>query len=197
MLTAIGSGAAPTDLAELLLTSETDRAFADTGHSFDFINKAFECLDLIGWEYAPAGFRWCLHPQDAKKKHTAGVKGESKAGSARPLATPVAPTKGAQRGPTPPRPCPPSPVFLQRGRRHRRERRCALWPPWGVADGIEPAPARAHLVTKASWTAPKVPRLPPSCLRIAPRTYSDLPPPSGRGFSYADLEFETTAWLGI
>ena len=40
------------DLAELLLTSETDRAFADTGHSFDFINKAFECLDLIGWEHA-------------------------------------------------------------------------------------------------------------------------------------------------
>ena len=53
MLTAIGSGAAPTDLAELLLPTETDRAFADTGHSFDFINKAFECLDLIGWEYAP------------------------------------------------------------------------------------------------------------------------------------------------
>jgi len=47
VLTAIGSGAAPADLAELLLTSETDRAFADTGHSFDFINKAFECLDLI------------------------------------------------------------------------------------------------------------------------------------------------------
>jgi hypothetical protein len=28
--------------------------FADTGHSLDFINKAFECLDLIGWEHAPA-----------------------------------------------------------------------------------------------------------------------------------------------
>src|SRR5262249_52315468 len=26
----------------------------DTGHSLDFINKAFECLDLIGWEHAPA-----------------------------------------------------------------------------------------------------------------------------------------------
>jgi len=24
----------------------------DGWHSFDFINKAFECLDLIGWEYA-------------------------------------------------------------------------------------------------------------------------------------------------
>ena len=29
-------------------------SFADTGHSLDFINKAFECLDLIGWEHAAA-----------------------------------------------------------------------------------------------------------------------------------------------
>ena len=36
------------------VAAETDRAFADTGHSLDFINKAFECLDLIGWEYASA-----------------------------------------------------------------------------------------------------------------------------------------------
>ena len=62
-------------------------------------------LDLIGWEYAPAGFRWCLHPQDAKKKHTAGVRGNQNR-KCWPLATPVARTKGAQRGPTPPRPCP-------------------------------------------------------------------------------------------
>src|SRR5262249_44654529 len=33
---------------------ETERVFADTGHSLDFINKAFECLDLIGWEHAAA-----------------------------------------------------------------------------------------------------------------------------------------------
>ena len=52
MLTAIASGAAPAELADLLLTAETDRAFADSGHSLDFINKAFECLDLIGWEHA-------------------------------------------------------------------------------------------------------------------------------------------------
>jgi nitrite reductase/ring-hydroxylating ferredoxin subunit len=52
VLTAIGSGASPADLADLLLAAETDRAFADTGHSLDFINKAFECLDLIGWEHS-------------------------------------------------------------------------------------------------------------------------------------------------
>jgi nitrite reductase/ring-hydroxylating ferredoxin subunit len=52
VLTAIASAAAPAELAGLLLAAETDRAFADTGHSLDFINKAFECLDLIGWEHA-------------------------------------------------------------------------------------------------------------------------------------------------
>ena len=45
-------GASPAALADLLLAAETDRAFADGGHSLDFINKAFECLDLIGWEHA-------------------------------------------------------------------------------------------------------------------------------------------------
>jgi hypothetical protein len=54
VLTAISSGTAPPELAGLLLAAETDRAFADSGHSLDFINKAFECLDLIGWEHAAA-----------------------------------------------------------------------------------------------------------------------------------------------
>ena len=54
LLTAIGSGLSPPVLADILLAAETERAFADTGHSLDFINKAFECLDLIGWEHAPA-----------------------------------------------------------------------------------------------------------------------------------------------
>ena len=39
-------------MADLLLAAETDRVFADGGHSLDFINKAFECLDLIGWAHA-------------------------------------------------------------------------------------------------------------------------------------------------
>ena len=54
VLTAIAGGASPANLADLLLAAETDRVYADTGHSVDFINKAFECLDLIGWEHAPA-----------------------------------------------------------------------------------------------------------------------------------------------
>jgi nitrite reductase/ring-hydroxylating ferredoxin subunit len=52
LLTAIAAGSSPAVLTDTLLTAETERAFADTGHSLDFINKAFECLDLIGWEHA-------------------------------------------------------------------------------------------------------------------------------------------------
>src|SRR5580765_4934127 len=54
LLTAIAFGLSPAMLADVLLAAETERVFADTGHSLDFINKAFECLDLIGWEHAPA-----------------------------------------------------------------------------------------------------------------------------------------------
>jgi nitrite reductase/ring-hydroxylating ferredoxin subunit len=52
VLTAIAIGAPPAVLAELLITAETDRVFADGGHSLDFINKSFECLDMIGWQHA-------------------------------------------------------------------------------------------------------------------------------------------------
>ena len=52
VLTAIVGGASPAALAGLMFAAETDRVYADGGHSFDFINKAFECLDLIGWGYA-------------------------------------------------------------------------------------------------------------------------------------------------
>jgi nitrite reductase/ring-hydroxylating ferredoxin subunit len=52
VLTTIAIGAPPTVLAELLIAAETDRVFADSGHSLDFINKSFECLDLIGWQHA-------------------------------------------------------------------------------------------------------------------------------------------------
>ncbi|MCC8404483.1 Rieske (2Fe-2S) protein [Paraburkholderia sp. MMS20-SJTN17] len=54
LLTAIAAGASPAVLADALLSAATERAFADTGHALDFINKVFECLDLIGWTHAPA-----------------------------------------------------------------------------------------------------------------------------------------------
>src|ERR1700730_16836315 len=52
VLTAIAGGASPAVLADLLFAAETDRTYADGGHSLDGINKAFECLDLIGWDHA-------------------------------------------------------------------------------------------------------------------------------------------------
>ena len=54
LLTAIAAGLSPEVLADTLVTAETQRVFADSGHSLDFINKAFDCLDLIGWEHAAA-----------------------------------------------------------------------------------------------------------------------------------------------
>ena len=54
VLTAIDGGASPSELAALLLTAVTDRIFADGGHALDFINKAFECLDIVGWQEAAA-----------------------------------------------------------------------------------------------------------------------------------------------
>ena len=54
LLTAIAAGEKPPMLADALLAAATERAFADDGHTLDFTNKAFECLDLIGWEHATA-----------------------------------------------------------------------------------------------------------------------------------------------
>jgi nitrite reductase/ring-hydroxylating ferredoxin subunit len=52
LLTAIVAGTPPAVLADLLFSAATDRIYADGGHALDFINKAFECLDHIGWEHA-------------------------------------------------------------------------------------------------------------------------------------------------
>jgi nitrite reductase/ring-hydroxylating ferredoxin subunit len=54
VLTAIASSASPAELADLIFSAATDRFYADTGHLLDFCNKAFELLDLIGWEHASA-----------------------------------------------------------------------------------------------------------------------------------------------
>jgi nitrite reductase/ring-hydroxylating ferredoxin subunit len=52
LLSAIAAGASQAELAEMMLVAVTDRVFADGGHALDFVNKAFECLDAIGWEHA-------------------------------------------------------------------------------------------------------------------------------------------------
>ena len=42
------------EVADLMLAAATDRPFADGGHALDFVNKALECVDLIGPEHAAA-----------------------------------------------------------------------------------------------------------------------------------------------
>ncbi len=54
LLTAISAGTSPADLADMLFAAETDRVYSGGGHTLDFTNKAFECLDMIGWAHAEA-----------------------------------------------------------------------------------------------------------------------------------------------
>jgi nitrite reductase/ring-hydroxylating ferredoxin subunit len=51
-LSAIATEASEAELAEMMLVAVTDRYFSDGGHALDFVNKSFECLDVIGWEHA-------------------------------------------------------------------------------------------------------------------------------------------------
>lgn len=52
LLTAIHNGASQCELADMLFSAACDRIYADGGHLFDFCNKAFELLDIIGWDNA-------------------------------------------------------------------------------------------------------------------------------------------------
>jgi nitrite reductase/ring-hydroxylating ferredoxin subunit len=54
LLTAIAQGAGLAELADIMLSAVTDRPFAGGGHALDFVNKAFECVDLVGAEHAAA-----------------------------------------------------------------------------------------------------------------------------------------------
>jgi nitrite reductase/ring-hydroxylating ferredoxin subunit len=51
--TAIASGADAREMADLLFAAVTDHYYVDAGHVLDFINKAFELLDVLGWDEAP------------------------------------------------------------------------------------------------------------------------------------------------
>jgi nitrite reductase/ring-hydroxylating ferredoxin subunit len=52
LLSAIDAGATPEELSDMLLAAATDHVFLDGGHTYDFINKACEMLDLVGWDQA-------------------------------------------------------------------------------------------------------------------------------------------------
>jgi nitrite reductase/ring-hydroxylating ferredoxin subunit len=54
LLTAAASDMPPSTLADILATAATDHFFLDGGHTLDFVNKACELLDMIGWQEATA-----------------------------------------------------------------------------------------------------------------------------------------------
>jgi len=52
LCTAIRAGRPMPEIADMLFTAATDHVYLNGGHSLDFVNKAFEMLDLIGWQHA-------------------------------------------------------------------------------------------------------------------------------------------------
>ncbi|MCY4080710.1 MAG: Rieske (2Fe-2S) protein [Caldilineaceae bacterium] len=54
IITALRSGAGPQEMADILFSAATDFRYIDVGHPLDFTNKAFEALDIVGWEQAEA-----------------------------------------------------------------------------------------------------------------------------------------------
>jgi nitrite reductase/ring-hydroxylating ferredoxin subunit len=52
LVTAIRAGTEPNIIADILFSAATDHRYLDSGHVLDFTNKAFEALDIAGWNLA-------------------------------------------------------------------------------------------------------------------------------------------------
>jgi nitrite reductase/ring-hydroxylating ferredoxin subunit len=52
LVSAVRAGATPEQMADLMFAAATDHRYLSDGHVLDFINKAFEALDIAGWDYA-------------------------------------------------------------------------------------------------------------------------------------------------
>ena len=52
IVSAIEAGASPQQMADILFTAVTDHRYIQIGHPADFTNKAFEALDIAGWDFA-------------------------------------------------------------------------------------------------------------------------------------------------
>lgn len=52
ILTAIEKGADHSQMADMLFSAVTDHRYIQIGHPLDFTNKAFEALDVAGWDMA-------------------------------------------------------------------------------------------------------------------------------------------------
>jgi hypothetical protein len=49
IISALRAGADDKQMADMLFAAATDHRYIQIGHVLDFINKAFECLDVVGW----------------------------------------------------------------------------------------------------------------------------------------------------
>jgi nitrite reductase/ring-hydroxylating ferredoxin subunit len=52
IISALETKANASQMADLLFSAVTDHRYITVGHPLDFTNKAFEALDIAGWEYA-------------------------------------------------------------------------------------------------------------------------------------------------
>ena len=52
ILSAVRSGASSAQVADMLFAAATDHRYINIGHVVDFTNKAFEALDIAGWDHA-------------------------------------------------------------------------------------------------------------------------------------------------
>src|SRR3954470_22136980 len=52
LATAVATGSGVAELSRLMTAAATDHVFIDGGHTLDFTNKAFECLELVGRDAA-------------------------------------------------------------------------------------------------------------------------------------------------
>lgn len=52
VISAIRAGATQQQMADMLFAAATDHRYIQVGHPLDFTNKAFEALDVVGWESA-------------------------------------------------------------------------------------------------------------------------------------------------
>ena len=52
LVSAIQAKSEPLQIADILFSSASDHRYLDGGHVLDFTNKAFEVLDIVGWNMA-------------------------------------------------------------------------------------------------------------------------------------------------
>ncbi|WP_338066284.1 Rieske (2Fe-2S) protein [Paenibacillus montanisoli] len=73
LITAIDKGMTPEQLADMMLVAATDHFYLDGGHVFDFHNKAFEALALVGPDRAKQVLTSLLHmmgnPSRSEEQH--------------------------------------------------------------------------------------------------------------------------------